>query len=194
MDVQTFRQKFSTDTALVNLPDAKIQDALEEADLVVSQIEFGALKERAVGLYAAHILKVGASSGNGAAFGTASSMTIAGQSVSYSRSSKEAFYDLSMYGQRYLALKNSIPIDDEGTNPNRLGVGAFVVQENPMPFKYQAPEGYKPTKLVIAGQNLDIKNGVLESDNDIIHILKPLGFERYVEVVEPKKSAASAKE
>lgn len=41
-----------------------------------------------------------------------------------------------------------------------------------MPFKYQAPEGYKPTKLVIAGQNLDIKNGVLESDNDIIHILK----------------------
>ena len=37
------------------------------------------------------------------------------------------------------------------------------------------------------------QNGVLESDNDIIHILKPLGFERY-EVVEPKKSAASAKE
>ncbi|XZW58466.1 hypothetical protein ACT40J_04520 [Acinetobacter baumannii] len=63
-----------------------------------------------------------------------------------------------------------------------------------MPFKYQAPEGYKPTKLVIAGQNLDIKNGVLESDSDIIHILKPLGFERYVEVVESKKTAASAKE
>lgn len=126
MDVQTFRQKFSTDSSLMSLPDAKIQDALEEADLVVSQIEFGALKERAVGLYAAHILKVSTAS-NGAAFGTASSMTIAGQSVSYSRSSKEAFYDLSMYGQRYLALKNSIPIDDEGTNPNRLGVGAFVV-------------------------------------------------------------------
>lgn len=127
MDVQTFRQKFSTDSSLMSLPDERIQDALEEADLVVSQIEFGALKERAVGLYAAHILKVGTASGNGAAFATASSMTIAGQSVSYSRSSKEAFYDLSMYGQRYLALKNSIPIDDEGTNPNRLGVGAFVV-------------------------------------------------------------------
>lgn len=127
MDVQTFREKFSTDSALMNLSDAKIQDALEEAELVVSQIEFGALKERAVGLYAAHILKVGTSSSNGAAFGTASSMTIAGQSVSYSRSSKEAFYDLSMYGQRYLALKNSIPIDDEGTNPNRLGAGSFVI-------------------------------------------------------------------
>ncbi|MDH2542034.1 hypothetical protein QDR66_16065 [Acinetobacter baumannii] len=63
-----------------------------------------------------------------------------------------------------------------------------------MPFKYQAPDGYKPTKLVIAGQNLDIKNGLLESDSDIIHILKPLGFERYVEVVEPKKSTSSAKE
>lgn len=63
-----------------------------------------------------------------------------------------------------------------------------------MPFKYQAPDGYKPTKIDIAGQSLDIKNGVLESDNDIILILKPLGFERFVEVVEPKKSVASAKE
>ncbi|MGQ0515668.1 DUF4054 domain-containing protein, partial [Bacillus sp. D-CC] len=58
MDVQTFREKFSTDSSLMSLPDAKIQDALEEADLIVSQIEFGALKERAVGLYAAHILTV----------------------------------------------------------------------------------------------------------------------------------------
>ncbi|VAX45454.1 Uncharacterised protein [Acinetobacter calcoaceticus] len=63
-----------------------------------------------------------------------------------------------------------------------------------MPFKYQAPEGYKPSKIVIAGQNLDIKNGVLESEDDIINMLKPLGFERYIDVVEPKKSAASAKE
>ncbi|MCU4551600.1 hypothetical protein KTI87_03005 [Acinetobacter nosocomialis] len=63
-----------------------------------------------------------------------------------------------------------------------------------MPFKYQAPEGYKPSKIVIAGQNLDIKNGVLESEDDIIHMLKPLGFERFVEVVEPKKSTVYAKE
>ncbi|WP_144734792.1 hypothetical protein [Acinetobacter oleivorans] len=63
-----------------------------------------------------------------------------------------------------------------------------------MLYKYQVPHGYKPTKIVIAGQNLDIKNGVLESEGDIIHMLKPLGFERFVEVVEPKKSTASAKE
>lgn len=63
-----------------------------------------------------------------------------------------------------------------------------------MPYKYQAPQGYKPTKIVIAGQNLDIKNGVLESKDDIIHMLKPLGFERFVEVAEPKKTAASTKE
>lgn len=127
MDVQTLRQKFSTDTALVNLSDPVIQDALEEAELVVSQLEFGALKERAVGLYAAHILKVESNSKAGSAFSNTSSMTIAGQSVSYSRSQKETFFDQSIYGQRYLALKNSIPIDDSGTNPNRLGVGAFVV-------------------------------------------------------------------
>lgn len=127
MDVQTFRQKFAHDSALANLSDPVIQDALDEAELVVSQLEFGALKERAVGLYAAHILKVEINSKAGSAFSNASSMTIAGQSVSYSRSQKETFYDQSIYGQRYLALKNSIPIDDKGTNPNRLGVGAFVV-------------------------------------------------------------------
>ncbi len=127
MDVQTFRQKFAHDTALANLSVPVIQDALDEAELVVSQLEFGALKERAVVLYAAHILKVETNSKGGSAFSNASSMTIAGQSVSYSRSQKETFFDQSIYGQRYLALKNTIPIDDKGTNPNRLGVGAFVV-------------------------------------------------------------------
>ena len=58
MDPQTFKLKFKYDTALMNLPDAEIADALEEADLVVKSLEFGDLKELAVGLYAAHILKV----------------------------------------------------------------------------------------------------------------------------------------
>lgn len=127
MDPQAFRQKFKYDTALLNLTDAEIADALEEADLVVSTLEFGALKERAVGLYAAHILKVGLKSKSGNGFSDAASMSIAGQAVSYSRSNTESFYSHSIYGQRYLALKNSIPIDTQGTNPNRLGVGAFVI-------------------------------------------------------------------
>lgn len=127
MDPQAFRLKFKYDTALLNLTDAEIADALEEADLVVSTLEFGALKERAVGLYAAHILKIAIKSKSGAGFSDASSMTIAGQSVSYSRSGTEVFYNQSIYGQRYLALKNSIPIGSENTNPNRLGVAAFVV-------------------------------------------------------------------
>ena len=127
MDPQAFRLKFKYDTALLNLSDAEIADALEEADLVVSTLEFGALKERAVGLYAAHILKIAIKSKNGAGFNDAASMSIAGQSVSYSRSKTEAFYDHSIYGQRYLALKNSIPIGTENLNPNRLGVSAFVV-------------------------------------------------------------------
>ncbi len=127
MDPQAFRQKFKYDTALLNLTDAEIADALEEADLVVSTLEFGALKERAVGLYAAHILKVGLKSKSGNGFSDAASMSIAGQAVSYSRSNTESFYSHSIYGQRYLALKNSIPIDSVGTNPNRLGVGAFVI-------------------------------------------------------------------
>lgn len=127
MDLQAFRERFKSDSQLYNSNDSEIQDALEEAELVVSVIEFGKLKERAVGLYAAHILKVQKSNPNGTAISNASSMSIAGQSVSYARSSKETFYDQSIYGQRYLALKNSIPINDKGTNPNSLGVGAFVI-------------------------------------------------------------------
>lgn len=126
MDPQAFKQKFKYDTALLNLPDAEIADALEEADLVVSSVEFGELKERAAGLYAAHILKVALKTKSGNGFSDASSMSIAGQSVSYSRSNTETFYNQSIYGQRYLALKNSIPTVDS-TNPNSLSVGAFVV-------------------------------------------------------------------
>ncbi|ENX22466.1 hypothetical protein F892_01708 [Acinetobacter vivianii] len=63
-----------------------------------------------------------------------------------------------------------------------------------MRFKYQAPSGYKPTTLIVADQMLEVKNGVVQSDDDIINLLKPLGFERYVDVVETKKSTAAAKE
>ena len=63
-----------------------------------------------------------------------------------------------------------------------------------MRFKYQAPPGYKATSLAIAGQDLEVNNGVVESQDDIIQFLKPLGFERYVETVETKKSTAAAKE
>ena len=63
-----------------------------------------------------------------------------------------------------------------------------------MRFKYQAPTGYKASTLAIAGQDLEVKNGVVESQDDIIRLLKPLGFERFVEAVETKKSAATAKE
>ncbi|MFC2998214.1 DUF4054 domain-containing protein [Acinetobacter sichuanensis] len=127
MDLQTFRERFKSDSQLYNASEPEIQDALEEAELVVSVVEFGQLKERAVGLYAAHILKVQKANPNGTAISNASNMSIAGQSVGFSRSAKETFYDQSIYGQRYLALKNSIPIDNQGTNPNNLRVGAFVV-------------------------------------------------------------------
>ncbi|KAK0352187.1 hypothetical protein LTR94_021909 [Friedmanniomyces endolithicus] len=80
MDPQAFKLKFKYDTALMSLPDAEIADALEEADLVVKSLEFGDLKERAVGLYAAHILKVALKSKSGNSFSDASSMAIAGQS------------------------------------------------------------------------------------------------------------------
>ena len=127
MDPQTFREKFKSDSQLYNSNDTEITEVLEEAEIVVSVIQLAKFKERALDLYAAHILKVQKANPNGTAISNASSMSIAGQSVSYARSSKETFYDQSIYGQRYLALKNSIPIDDKGTNPNSLSVGALVI-------------------------------------------------------------------
>lgn len=63
-----------------------------------------------------------------------------------------------------------------------------------MSYKYQAPVTYKSTTIVIAGQPYAVKNGVVESKEDILNILAPLGFSRIVEVkAEPKKEAATAK-
>ena len=59
-----------------------------------------------------------------------------------------------------------------------------------MLFKYQAPSTYKSTVIVIAGQSYDVKNGLVESDQDIYFALQPMGFTRYVE--EPKKTTAVA--
>lgn len=49
-----------------------------------------------------------------------------------------------------------------------------------MSFKYQAPVTYKSTVIVIAGQSHEVKNGVVESKEDIYPILAPLGFVRAV--------------
>ncbi|WP_111860613.1 hypothetical protein [Acinetobacter sp. CFCC 10889] len=59
-----------------------------------------------------------------------------------------------------------------------------------MLFKYQAPDSYKSTCIVIAGQSYAVKNGVVEAKEDIYFALQPMGFIRYVE--DPKKVTAVA--
>ncbi|WOE31977.1 MULTISPECIES: hypothetical protein [unclassified Acinetobacter] len=49
-----------------------------------------------------------------------------------------------------------------------------------MSFKYQAPEAYKSKKIITAGQTYEVKNGVVESEEDIYNILAPMGFIRIV--------------
>lgn len=61
-----------------------------------------------------------------------------------------------------------------------------------MLFKYQAPQGYKCTSIVIAGHQYEVKEGIVSSDDDIIHVLKPLGFERFIEQPETKKPTTKA--
>lgn len=55
-----------------------------------------------------------------------------------------------------------------------------------MSFKYQAPATYKSTVIIIAGQSYDVKNGTVDSKDDIYHILAPMGFVR-VDSSEVKK-------
>lgn len=64
-----------------------------------------------------------------------------------------------------------------------------------MLFKYQAPTGYKATSVEIAGNTFKVEKGVIESDDDIAHILAPHGFKRVVDEAkaEPKKETAAAK-
>lgn len=57
-----------------------------------------------------------------------------------------------------------------------------------MSFKYQAPDLYKSTCIVVAGQSYEVKNGLVEAKEDIYFALQPIGFTRYVE--EPKKAVA----
>lgn len=58
-----------------------------------------------------------------------------------------------------------------------------------MLFKYQAPVHYKSTAIISAGRKILVKNGVIESKEDIFHIVAPLGFVRVV--AEPKVAAKS---
>lgn len=64
-----------------------------------------------------------------------------------------------------------------------------------MSFKYQAPDHFKATSLEIAGTTYKVEKGVIESDNDIVHILAPHGFKRAVPETkaESKKETAAAK-
>lgn len=60
-----------------------------------------------------------------------------------------------------------------------------------MSFKYQSPANYQGKCLVVSGQRFEVKNGVIESDQDIYHIIKPLGFERVLNEPVAKKEVAA---
>lgn len=62
-----------------------------------------------------------------------------------------------------------------------------------MSFKYQAPMGYKAKTLVISGQTYAVKNGVIDTQHDIYHLLAPLGFRRAVSSADVKKPVATIK-
>lgn len=64
-----------------------------------------------------------------------------------------------------------------------------------MSFKYQALVTYKSTAIIIARQSHEVKNGVVESNEDIYPILAPVGFLRAVAEtkVDAKKDVAVVK-
>lgn len=101
MSLQAFRARF---TEFASTADAVIEDALSEASYHHSATELGQL------LVTAHLLALqalDASTGDDVASGEVVSLSVAGQSVTYSPQSeqgRDAFYTGTAYGRRYLAL------------------------------------------------------------------------------------------
>ncbi|MEG2264122.1 MAG: DUF4054 domain-containing protein [Acinetobacter sp.] len=118
MDLVQFKARYP----LINATDDQIQAVLDEADLLVKASVWGNRRELALGLYAAHVLtlETSPSGQSGQAVQTASRKKVGDVEIQYSTSSQDsekAWFDLTLWGQRYWALLQSLPV----------GVGAFVI-------------------------------------------------------------------
>lgn len=117
MDIAQFKLLYPE---LAQTNDVLIQQALDEADLIVLAGKWGVKLELAQGLYVAHnlTLKNNPAAQTGQSIRTAQRKKVDAVEVQYTTSSGEqAWFDLSFYGQRYWALLQSLT----------TGSGIFVV-------------------------------------------------------------------
>ena len=112
MDIAQFRALYP---AFASTPDAAVQQALDEATLFTPST-WGELRERGIGLYAAHSLTL--DSQGATVSRTTTSKKVGEVQVSYAtQTGTAAWYDLTGYGQRYWALQQRLA----------SGFGAIVV-------------------------------------------------------------------
>lgn len=96
--------------------DSKIQIFIDDAILILNETFWGTKYDLGVSYLAAHFLSLALSSEAGAAsaIGAVSSRAVDGVSISYSTMTPEnhgdAYYSSTMYGQRYLALRRTLPV------------------------------------------------------------------------------------
>ena len=62
-----------------------------------------------------------------------------------------------------------------------------------MKFKYKAPPNFCGTSIEYAGHTYHVKNGILESDTDILSILNSQGFTRVEQPAQSEKKQAEPK-
>jgi len=106
MDVQAFKVRYPQ----VQASDAAIQDALDEASIIVTTA-WGGHQEQGVGLYAAHALTMESKAGStGQAAATINRKKVGDVEVQYATKSDDqaAWFDLTHYGQRYWTLYQTI--------------------------------------------------------------------------------------
>ena len=102
MDVQSFKDNYPN----VIAGDTVIQNALDEAALVVGE-GWAELRDKGIGLYAAHIITLDNRAGSTAkAAQTVTSKKVGEVQISYAikQSDEAAWYDQTSYGQRYWQL------------------------------------------------------------------------------------------
>lgn len=116
MDIQSFKDSYPNIIA----GDTVIQNALDEAALVVGE-GWAELRDKGIGLYAAHVLTLEVRAGASAtAAQTVTSKRVGEVQISYAtkQSDDASWYDQTSYGQRYWQLWLAI---------RKRSLGCFVV-------------------------------------------------------------------
>lgn len=108
-----FKTRF---TVFSSISDDKIQIFIDEAEIVLNEVYWGSKYDLGLYYYAAHALAVNnySEAGNTVSKSPVSGKSVDGSSTSYSTATlnnqSDNYYASTIYGQKYLTLRNSLGV------------------------------------------------------------------------------------